>query len=204
MKLVAHIHSVSGIDAWKRDSVTSLLLLRFTSVVLVVFVLAMTAPARSEGWMESPEALRAFGQSSGGSRYASQIKTSRKSTGVKVASLGGTYTPTLPKKSLTGGSGKVTWIARAGCLNSGLRAIVQEVASQFGPVTVNSTCRSKADNRRVGGAPRSYHLTGDAVDFRVHANVSAVASFLKSRVGGYQNKGGGLFHIDTGPRRPMG
>jgi hypothetical protein len=202
MKRGAHIHSASGLWDWVRDDVT-LAVLRITGAALVAFVLAMAGPARSEIWMDSPEALKAFGQPAGGSRYAGQITPKRKSTGVRVASLGGTYTPTLPKKSLTGG-GTVTWIASAGCLNSGLRAIVQEVASTFGPVKVTSTCRSKAHNRRVGGAPRSYHLTGDAVDFRVQANVSAVASFLKSRVGGYQNKGGGLFHIDTGPRRPMG
>ena len=66
---------------------------------------------------------------------------------------------------------------------------------------VNSTCRSHGHNARVGGAPKSYHLSGDAADFRVFGNVSATYSFLQSRVGGLKHYGGGLFHIDTGPRR---
>ena len=55
----------------------------------------------------------------------------------------------------------------------------------------------------VGGASRSYHLTGDAVDFRIGGNIAAVSKFLlgKKAVGGFKHYGFGLFHIDTGPRR---
>ena len=106
-----------------------------------------------------------------------------------------------PGRSLSGGS--VTWIANAGCLNGSLRAVVNAVASRFGPVTVNSTRRSGSHNRRIGGASRSYHLSGNAVDFRVRSNTSAVFAFLRSHgnVGGIKHYGGGLFHIDNGPRR---
>ncbi len=99
--------------------------------------------------------------------------------------------------------GNVRWVASSSCLNSRLRAIVYEVASRYGSVTVSSTCRSRSRNRRVGGAKRSRHLTGNAVDFRVHGRYGAAYSYLKSHsgVGGYKHYGGGLFHIDTGPRR---
>jgi uncharacterized protein YcbK (DUF882 family) len=69
-------------------------------------------------------------------------------------------------------------------------------------VTVNSTCRSASRNRRVGGAKRSWHLTGNAADFRVRgASVRSVYSYLRGMVGGMKHYGGGLFHIDNGPRR---
>jgi hypothetical protein len=127
----------------------------------------------------------------------------RKPRGVRVASLGDTYIPeSKPRRSLSG-SGGIRWIASASCLAGSLRGVIAEVASRFGSVTVNSTCRSRGHNARVGGAPRSLHLTGDAADFRVHGNVGAVAAFLRSRVSGYKHYGGGLFHIDTGGRRPM-
>lgn len=104
--------------------------------------------------------------------------------------------------SLSGG-GNVSWVASASCLDGGLRSIVASIASNFGPVTVNSTCRSSSRNRSVGGAEKSYHLSGSAVDFRVHGNVSAVYASLRTNggVGGLKHYGGGLFHIDTGPRR---
>ena len=106
-----------------------------------------------------------------------------------------------PRRSLSGGS--VNWTVDSGCLNGTLRGIVSSLASNFGPVTVNSTCRSRSRNASVGGAPKSYHLQGAAVDFRVHSNVSAVYASLRDNgsVGGLKHYGGGLFHIDTGPRR---
>ncbi len=106
-----------------------------------------------------------------------------------------------PSRSLSGGS--VNWLKSASCLDSTLRSVVTSLASKFGPVTVNSTCRNQAHNRRVGGASKSYHLSGDAVDFRIHSNISAAYASLRSNgnVGGLKHYGGGLFHIDTGPRR---
>ena len=65
------------------------------------------------------------------------------------------------------------------------------------------SCRSRSQNRAAGGADSSYHLSGEAVDFRVHGSVGAVYAYLTSNgnVGGLKHYGGGLFHIDTGPRR---
>jgi uncharacterized protein YcbK (DUF882 family) len=55
----------------------------------------------------------------------------------------------------------------------------------------------------VGGARHSYHLSGSAIDFRIHGNARAVHAYLSSNrsVGGLKHYGGGLFHIDVGPRR---
>lgn len=117
----------------------------------------------------------------------------------KVAALGSYYAP--KRKSLTGGG--VRWAASSGCLNGTLKSVVYQVAANYGSVTVNSTCRSKRRNRAVGGAKRSWHLSGNAVDFRVHGNYRGVYAYLRSNssLGGVKHYGGGLFHIDTGPRR---
>ncbi len=126
-----------------------------------------------------------------------------KSKPVRVASLGKTYVPEekpAAKKSVGGGGG-INWIASSSCLDGSLRSVLSQVASRFGSVTVNSTCRSAGHNRRVGGASKSWHLTGDAADFRIHGNWGAASSFLRSTVGGFKHYGGGLFHIDTGPKR---
>jgi uncharacterized protein YcbK (DUF882 family) len=58
----------------------------------------------------------------------------------------------------------------------------------------------------VGGAPRSFHLTGNAVDFRVAGSYGRVLAFLSRlrSVGGLKHYGRGVFHIDTGPRRTWG
>lgn len=120
----------------------------------------------------------------------------------RTASTGRAGLPSVraPRPSLTGGG--IAWRANASCLAGNLRSIVASVAASFGGVTVNSTCRSRTHNRRVGGASRSWHLTGNAVDFRVRgASIASVAAYLRANVGGFKHYGGGLFHIDNGPRR---
>lgn len=133
---------------------------------------------------------------------ARQRKAQSRKKHVRVASLGTTYLPApKPARSIAGGSGSIRWVASSGCLNGHLRSVLAQVAARFGSVTVNSTCRSRARNARVGGARRSMHLTGNAADFRIHGNRGAASSFIRSLVGGFKHYGGGLFHIDTGPRR---
>ena len=137
--------------------------------------------------------------------YAAATEPVRKKhKGVRVAALGNSYYPessAAPSKSLSGGG--VRWVASAGCLNGSLKSVIYSVAANYGPVTVNSTCRSRGHNRKVGGAPKSKHLSGNAVDFRVRGNVGAVYAYLRSSgsVGGLKHYGGGLFHIDSGDRR---
>ena len=98
-------------------------------------------------------------------------------------------------------SGKVRYAASSGCLSSNLSGVISSV-SDYGSVTVSSTCRSHSHNASVGGAKKSYHLTGDAADFRVHGNYQAAYAHLRSVHGGaVKHYGGGLFHIDNGPQR---
>jgi Peptidase M15 len=122
--------------------------------------------------------------------------------GFQLASLGRSDIPTK-RSSIT--EGAVRWGASPSCLDSRLRQVINQVASIFGPVKLNSTCRSRTHNAKVGGATRSKHLTGDAVDFSVSHNKPAVLGWLRRQpsVGGLKLYAGGRghFHIDTGPRR---
>jgi Peptidase M15 len=128
--------------------------------------------------------------------------TTNDAPGVQLASLGSSDAP--GKRSSTSG-GAVQWGASPSCLDSRLRQVINQVASVFGPVRVNSTCRSHSHNAKVGGATRSKHLTGDAADFSVSPKSKpAVLGWLRRQpsVGGlklYADRG--HFHIDTGPRR---
>jgi hypothetical protein len=126
----------------------------------------------------------------------------RKFNGVQLASLGRETGP-IGLSHNTLGERSVRWNASPTCLNSTLRRIVGEVAANFGPVTVNSTCRSHSHNARVGGAKQSHHLTGNAADFRISGSTRRVLAYLNAHrsVGGLKHYGGGVFHIDTGPRR---
>ncbi len=144
-------------------------------------------------------ASKSSGKKLGG--YAEATEPKKKKKGYKVAALDGGSYGSEPKKSLSGGS--VRWVASSGCVDGSLKSVIYSVASNFGPVTVSSTCRSKGHNRAVGGAKRSKHLTGDAIDFRVHGNNRGVYAFLRSHgtVGGLKHYGGGLYHIDNGDRR---
>lgn len=164
---------------------------------------AQASSAKAYGKTPRKYARKAQRKKLGGYAAASEPKRYRGKR-VRVAALGNSYLPSeIAKPSVGGGSGAIRWAASSSCLDSALASIVASVAGNFGPVTVNSTCRSKSRNRAVGGAHRSKHLSGDAVDFRVHGNTRAVYAYLKSLggVGGLKHYGGGLFHIDNGERR---
>ena len=53
--------------------------------------------------------------------------------------------------------------------------VMEEVRTLMGnkPITVTSWYRDPATNRRVGGASKSCHLVGDAVDFIVAGETPA-------------------------------
>ncbi len=158
---------------------------------------AVSGPKKSKAAKAKSKALTNYAASYG------QTPATRKAKGKKYAALDTkAMVDTAPAKSLSGGSG-VRWVAPAGCLNGALKSVVAQVAANYGHVTVSSTCRSRKRNASVGGAKKSHHLTGNAVDFRVRGNVKGAYAFLSGHgsVGGFKHYGGGLFHIDTGPRR---
>ena len=144
-----------------------------------------------------------------GAGIPSHHKSRHSNRDLKVASLH--TSPTISrnsnfnrkskKKRKRGGSYGVIWAANPRCLNKKLKSAIYYVARRWGRVRVNSTCRSRKHNRRVGGSKYSYHLTGKAADIRVWGNVRAAARYLRRVAGGYKHYGGGLFHIDIGPRR---
>jgi len=140
-------------------------------------------------------------------RSARRSKPAPATSTTQVASLTtsvppSTTSPATPTPApVTGGGARIHWLASSRCLAPRLRAAIGHVASNYGRVRVNSTCRSRKSNRRAGGARHSYHLKGQAADLRVFGNIRAAARYFRKVAGGYKHYGGGLFHIDTGPKR---
>ncbi len=172
-----------------------------TACVVIVAAAISAAPATAEdnqNWTE-----QTFARSTASSKPSAKSKFQRAGR----SNLGGPKSEdsqagsSARRPSLSGGS--ISWQASSGCVPGALRGVLNAIASTFGPVTVTSTCRSSASNRAAGGAGKSYHLSGEAVDFRTHGSTGAVYAYLSSNggVGGLKHYGGGLFHIDTGPRR---
>ena len=208
LKMACNHQKATSPRLWRAARTATLLAAAgFTSVLLVKLPTASAAfvPASDKsialgtGAMSEPARLPA---SAIEQLETPQPTLDRKPRGVQLASLG----RDLPPQANTGRSlsvGPVRWSASSSCLKATLRRVIAEVSSNFGPVTVNSTCRSRHRNAGVGGAPRSHHLTGDAVDFSVAGNVRALRAFLGGHraVGGLKQYSDGHFHIDTGPRR---
>ena len=164
--------------------------------------LGATTPQRRRESLTGGSPAISEGRQSRRGRHA-RHHTDQRTRGVRTASLGTDF-QAAPRSGPSLSGGGVSWIANSGCLNSTLRAVISQVAGTFGPVTVSSTCRSHRHNSRVGGARHSHHLSGNAVDFRVHRGSSrSVYAFLRSHgsVGGLKLYRRGFFHIDTGSRR---
>lgn len=101
------------------------------------------------------------------------------------------------------GGARIAWSAPSNCVPGRLKAVLGRVSGKFGPITVNSSYRSAGKNRKVGGRKRSYHLSCQAVDFRVHGSTKGLMTWLAAQgdVGGLKRYPSGFYHIDTGPRR---
>jgi len=165
-------------------SVWTVLLLMALSILAIMMVnLATPAYARSTDDTMKPQSSNAV-------------------RGVQIASLGNEGREAIAGHRDGLSSGSVKWNGLDDCLNPTLRGVLDQVANRFGPVSVNSTCRSVRHNAAVGGARRSHHIGGNAVDFSVNGNARAVHAFLSNQrsVGGLKYYGS-HFHIDTGPRR---
>ena len=87
--------------------------------------------------------------------------------------------------------------ARVECLRPEVWAILHKVAEKIGRIEVASGC----DGRH---ARRSYHYSGQAVDFRpMQASSRAAVAVLRGlpEVGGIGTYGNGLVHADTREQR---
>ena len=100
-------------------------------------------------------------------------------------------------------TGKLKTKAQFECIPDELKAVLGQVAAKWGTVTVNSSHRTRAHNRKVGGKRRSFHLKCQAADFSVVGSHRGIVAFLRKHplVGGYKRYRAGHFHIDVGPKR---
>lgn len=98
---------------------------------------------------------------------------------------------------------RVHYNAPSKCVPGQLKSALSSVAAKYGPITVSSTFRSPAKNRKIGGKSKSWHLKCGAVDFRVHAKTNGLLTYLRANknVGGYKRYKSGFYHIDAGPKR---
>ncbi len=105
--------------------------------------------------------------------------------------------------ALPRGRPAIVYRAPTRCVPGSLIRMLKRVSARYGPITVNSTWRPRAKNRRVGGRGKSLHLSCRAVDFRVHGSSRGLVKFLlaHSEVGGFNRYPSGFYHIDNGPRR---
>jgi len=117
---------------------------------------------------------------------------------------------TLRNRTLSGfaslvSEGTITLRASAptNCLPGNLLTVLADVAGKFGPVSIESTHRSRSRNWRAGGARHSLHLACRAIDFRVKTRARGIMAYLSSRpeVGGLKMYRNGIIHIDNGQRR---
>jgi len=86
-----------------------------------------------------------------------------------------------------------------------MAARLDEVRLQYGRIAITSWFRDAETNRRVSGAPNSWHLQGLAVDMRpLDRNGQEVQDSLEGYWSGGLGRGWerhGFIHLDLGPRR---
>lgn len=70
--------------------------------------------------------------------------------------------------------------------------------ARVGPVKIISGYRDPAHNKRVGGASRSRHMVGDAVDIEQRVTVAAARTFGFRGIG-YSASTGLVRHVDVRP-----
>ena len=115
----------------------------------------------------------------------------------KIYSLARVKKGELPRRQKSFGKGG---------LNGRLIGLLGRIERNFGrPVTITSGCRSRAANRRAGGARGSYHMRCMAADIRVagvpEGRLLRFAQRLPGVGGVGTYCGNSIVHIDVGPRR---
>jgi uncharacterized protein YcbK (DUF882 family) len=154
----------------------------------------------------SPAALRA-GDGDGGiippAQYASLPTSDRIDEPDVTGSLPNAKTLSGFASLVSHGTITLRESAPTKCIPGDLREVVASVAETFGPVSIESTHRTRGRNWRAGGARQSLHLSCRAVDFRVRARTRGVMAYLRAhpQVGGLKVYRNGIIHIDNGERR---
>lgn len=95
---------------------------------------------------------------------------------------------------------------RTSRLNGRLKSMLHTVQKHFGkPVLVVSGCRSRAHNRRIGGASKSWHLRCMAADITIKGVSKGRLLRYVARLPGRGGVGSycrsSAVHVDVGPRR---
>lgn len=131
----------------------------------------------------------------------------------------GRYSDLAAAQTITGGAtGGIS--GDIGGLSSTARGGLSQIQQLFGGVRVSSGHRTPEENRRVGGARNSDHLTGNALDLVPSGGWSAQGTALLDRVAGWARKNpairwigwrgvpghgpGDHLHLSFRPRGPQG
>ena len=124
-----------------------------------------------------------------------------------VASLGRDMVSPAPSalRPRCPGGTPIRWVASADCLAQPLRGVLAQLAASFGADQGQLDLPQQAGTMPASaGRQRSYHLTGNAVDFRVRCQSERGAGVPDAVTGWWAASSTtvvALFHIDTGPRR---
>lgn len=117
------------------------------------------------------------------------------------ASLTKTAAPGAARATIVKQTTKVS----TSCFPASLRRVLADLKAHFGkPVIVTSGFRSKAHNRRAGGAARSFHTSCMAADIQIAGvRPAAIARFARAHpsvggVGTYRHTRS--VHVDVGVR----
>ena len=112
------------------------------------------------------------------------------------------------EKFLENGDPKLIWLSHVDSgVKTNLISILENIADDLGyPLTITSGLRSQSYNQKVGGAKKSQHVLGNAVDIRMRNKTKKeVLEFIEIAVGRGINgiglyfpaRGGGTFiHCD--------
>ena len=84
------------------------------------------------------------------------------------------------------------------CLPEGLRAVLADLETRFGPVTIVSTTHLHTDNHSPGSIREKLHFDCKAVDIKTPHQPNEVIAFLRSRpeVGGINSYRNQVIHFD--------
>jgi hypothetical protein len=88
------------------------------------------------------------------------------------------------------------------CLPEALRAVLADVETHFGPVTIVSTTHLHTDNHRPGSIREKLHFACKAVDIKTSHQPNEVIAFLRARpeVGGINTYRNRVIHFDLNAR----